>query len=59
MAKDYLTEKMVDILESDMPREKKEYKLKRLKRENLDKYYRKRRYPDLVRNQANSKVRKV
>lgn len=59
MAKDYLTEKIVRILESDMPREKKEYKLKKLKRENLDKYYRKRRYPDLVRNQAESQVRKI
>lgn len=59
MAKDYLTEKMVEILESDMDRKEKEYKLKRLKRENLDKYFNKRRYPDIVRNQAEGEIRKV
>lgn len=59
MAKDYLTDRIVEILESDMDREEKEYKLKRLKRENLDKYYNKRRYPEMVRDHSTGEVRKV
>mgnify|MGYP007124879826 FL=1 len=59
MAEKYITDRIVEILESDMDREKKEYKLKRLKRKNLQDYYGKRINPELVRDHATGEVRKV